>query len=130
MANKIDELKDKIYRAFAAPRTPWYGSDIEAWVRDYIEEVERLKVLEEVISDNVKDDIKKLQERIKELELAKTMGIQACDLLNERIKELEEIINYAIGGIDILSKSWSDKQVRKDILAVKETLDKAMKEGD
>jgi len=32
-------------------------------------------------------------ERIKELETAKTIGIQACDLLKERIKELEKAVD-------------------------------------
>ena len=36
--------------------------------------------------------IEKLQERIEELETAKTIGIQACDLLKERIEELGTIL--------------------------------------
>ena len=47
----------------------------------------------------------------------------------KRIKELEKIINYAIGGIDALSESWDEKE-RKDILAVKQTLEQAQKGGD
>ena len=38
---------------------------------------------------NAEIEISKQAERIKELELAKTIGIQACDLLKERIEELE-----------------------------------------
>lgn len=34
-------------------------------------------------------EVDKLNERIQELETAKTIGIQACDVLKERIKELE-----------------------------------------
>jgi len=35
---------------------------------------------------------KKQAKRIKELETAKTIGIQACDLLKDRIEELEDVI--------------------------------------
>lgn len=43
-----------------------------------------------------------LTKRIEELETAKTIGIQACDLLKERIKELEEIY---LGQIRVVARS-------------------------
>lgn len=38
---KIDELKNKIHSALSDPKAPWYGSDVVAWVGDYIIEVEK-----------------------------------------------------------------------------------------
>lgn len=49
-----------------------------------------------------------------------------CEKLEERIKELEEVINYATDGIDALSPYLSKRAV-KDMLAIKQTLEKAHK---
>ncbi len=48
------------------------------------------------------DRILKLKQRIEELELAKTIGIQACDLLKERIDTLES----ALRRIDTWAKAY------------------------
>lgn len=45
--------------------------------------------------DKSYDANKQQAKRIKELEFAKTIGIQACDLLREQITELEAIIQCA-----------------------------------
>ena len=68
----------------------------------------------------------KLKQRIKKLKL--DCGQQATKIcvLNLRIKELEEIIGLAIGGIDAFVGFWSDAQVKKDMLAIKETLEQAL----
>ena len=54
-------------------------------------------------------------ERIEELELAKTIGIQACDLLKERTKELEaEIGEYA--GLKVHNQQVERIKELKDYL--------------
>lgn len=40
-----DELKNKIHGALGDPKAPWYGSDLVAWVGDYIEDAEKQKEL-------------------------------------------------------------------------------------
>ncbi len=44
----------------------------------------------------------------------------------KRIVGFEERINYAIDGIDALSPNWPE-QVKKDVSAIKETLEQALK---
>ena len=43
-------------------------------------------------------------------------------------KRLRETINYAIDGIDALSPRWKSEEDKKDVLAIKQTLEQALKE--
>jgi len=74
-------------------------------MKELVSSPERKQVMEEPTYDHFwkfhnKDNmdvhavalIEQQAERIKELELAKTIGIQACDLLKERIKELGDYL--------------------------------------
>jgi len=78
------------------------------------------------------DELKKhciiLQKRITELEEAKTIGIQACDLLKERIEELEaEIQEVANQLMDLYTKcsETTEPEVFGTILGLHERLEKA-----
>ncbi len=63
-------------------------------------------------------------ERVEALKEIPSAVCPAC--LLERIEGLEEIIGLAIGGIDAFVGFWSDAQVKKDMLAIKETLEQAL----
>jgi len=59
------------------------------------------------------------QERIEELELAKIIGIQACDLLKERIEGLEAELEKPPGDILICKCGWWGKMEDQDALGSK-----------
>lgn len=72
-------------------------------------------------------------ERIEELEADAKINQSVCDTIEEevtkineelkaQIKGLEETVNLAIDGIDALSNNWPDEQIKKDVMAIKETL--------
>jgi len=69
-------------------------------------------------------------ERIKELELAKTIGIQACDLLKERIEELEAEMEEVSNQLYELYSECADTtepKVYGTILGLHERLERAVK---
>ena len=74
--------------------------------------------------------IEQQAERIKELELAKTIGIQACDLLKEQIEELEAEMEEVSNQLYELYSECADTtepKVYGTILSLHERLERAVK---
>ena len=64
----MDELKNKIRGALGNPKAPWYGSDLIAWVGDYIEEAEKqLDNARDCLWGKKADYVKELEEENKRL---------------------------------------------------------------
>ena len=53
-----------------------------------------------------------------------TAFLAGYNVAEERIQDLEERIQIALGGIEALSTGW-DEEVKRDIEAIKQTLEQA-----
>ncbi len=86
----MDELKNKIFGALGDPKAPWYGSDLVAWVGDYIEEAEKqLDNARDCLWGEKAGYVKGLEDENKAILRRAEAAEEDWQLAKERIKQLE-----------------------------------------